>query len=41
MKNIETKFKTWSIMAKEQKDMCKKGNIIIEMFKHWLEENKN
>ena len=41
IKNIETKFKTWSIRAKEKKDMCKKGDITIEQFKKWLEENKN
>lgn len=39
IKNIEDKFKNWSIMAKEQKDLCKNGSITIEEFKKWLEDN--
>lgn len=41
IKNIESKFKNWSIMAKEQKDLCKNGSITIETFKKWLEDNND
>lgn len=41
IKNIELKFKNWSVLAKEQKDMCKSGRITIEEFKKWLENNNN
>lgn len=41
IKNIDKKFKSWSIKAKEQKDLCKNGTITIEAFKKWLEDNNN
>ena len=41
IKNIDKKFKNWSIKAKEQKNLCKNGTITIETFKKWLEDNNN
>ena len=41
IKNIENRFKRWCINVKAQKENCENGNISIEEFKKWLDENKN
>lgn len=41
IKNIESKFKNWSVMAKEQKRLCENGIITIDDFKRWLEDNND
>lgn len=41
IKNIESRFKRWCINAKAQKENCENGDISIEEFKKWLDENKN
>lgn len=41
IKNIDIRFKKWTVEAKKQKELCKENKITIEEFKIWIKNNEN